>query len=400
MKDISTFVDDMKDLVDRQRNDVRRAFIGVESPYTVRKEYEKYIDRSFFEKDPGNRTLSSKKAVVHPQLYHDVLKYKSKPPNSAHMGSGARNLQVHKDSPNLENMESLCQEGLSALFTKNDIHSLTGKAKQLVLDKAVREGFEPQNFFIKSSSKASPHIVKSSADGKFVCDSDCLGYKTRKICSHVIAVAFTKNKLEQFLTHCKSGKTSVKLTSSTTLNVNNNAGQKRPRARKGRPKSPDTMTSMKQGQSLGDLLSETASDDEYSAEAASSEPLKLTLRKKRPAKPEVTPTTNTPYQLIDITGRIRKCAGCGGDLKDGPDPYSQHELDAKLCIRHKEHDFFWLEQSRQWKKTFDNKHYHIFSNCIVSRNGDTFKVSSVNIALNHTIGQNEIAFLKKRFPSI
>jgi hypothetical protein len=390
----------MKDLVDRQRNDVRRAFIGAESPYVVRKEYEEYIDRSFFEKNPGNRTWSSKKAVIQPERYKEVLQYTSKPPSSAHKGSGAHDLQVHDDSRGLEKMESLCQEDLAGSFTRNDIHSLTGKAKQLVSDKAIREGFEPQSFLIKSSSKASPHVVKSSPNGTFICDSDCLGYKTRKICSHVIAVAFTQNKLQECLSHFKSGKTAVTLTSSTTCNVNKNAGLKRPRVRKGRSKSPDTMTSMKQGKTLGDLFNEMPSDNEYSAETTSSEPLKLTFRKKRPAKPQVTPTTNTPYQLIDITGRIRKCAGCGGDLKDGPDPFSHHELDAYLCIRHKEHDFVWLETNRQWKKTFENKHYHIFSNCIIGRNGETFKVSSVDIALNHTIGQNEMSFLKKRFPSM
>lgn len=332
----------------------------------------------------------------------NLVQYKSKSPSSAQVDNGSQHVQTQNDSQDLENIESLCQEVLAGSFTKNDIRYLTAKAKQLVSDKATREGFELQSFFIKSSSKASPHIVKSYPSGNFMCDNDCLGYKTRKLCSHVIAVAFTQNKLPEFLAHFKNSKSTVTLTKSTTCNVNKNAGLKRPRARKGRSKSPDTMFAMKQSKTLGDILNQMSSDEEeeYTAEGTPSKPLKVTLRKKRPAKPNVTPTTNTPFEIIDITGRIRKCAGCGGDLKDGPDPFIRHELDAQLCIRHKEHDFVWLATSQQWKKTFDNKHHHVFSNCIVSRNGQSFKASSVQIMLNHTVGQKEMGFLKERFPSM
>jgi len=243
--------------------------------------------------------------------------------------------------------------------------------------------------------------VKCLSDSKLRCDSDCLGFKARKICSHVVAVGFKTNQLSNFLSSFKSTTKAVNLTSLTTHKVNRSAGLKRSRApTRPRQKSPDNMSSARKDSgkvTLGDLFCNP--DDHYTAEA-SEDPLKVTLRKKTPPKPELAPTTTTPYQLIDITGRIRKCAGCGGKLEDGPDPFSCHELDAKLCIRHKEHDFFWINSTRQWKKTFDNKHYHVFVNCIRSRNGDTFNVSCVDISLNHTLGQNEIGFLHKRFPSL
>lgn len=111
-----------------------------------------------------------------------------------------------------------------------------------------------------------------------------------------------------------------------TCNVNKDAGRKKPRARKGRAKSPDTVTTMTQNATLGDLFNddqESQSDDEYTAEGTPSRPLKVTIKRKRPAKPQLNPTTSTPYQLIDISGRIRKCAGCAGNLKDGPDPFKR-----------------------------------------------------------------------------
>lgn len=383
----------MKELVDRQRNDVQRAFIGVESAYVVRKEYEKYKDDTFFRQNPGNR-VNKGKAIVQPESYRDVLNYKSKPSNS-------RNSDHNSERRNLENagdIESLCQKELAGTFTKSDIQAVAVKAKNLVVEKGITAGFEPHTLFVKSTSKASPHLVKSSS-GKYMCDNDCLGFKTRNICAHVVAAAATQGKLKEFLANCKACKKAPTLTSLVANNKN--AGLKRPRPTKGRPKSPDAMSSMKQNPNcsatLGDILNEDQTDEEYSAASSSQNPLKITIRKNRPPKPEVNPTTNTPFQLINITGRIRKCAGCGGALKEGPDPFSKEDLDQKLCIRHKEHDFVWIQNQSQWKPTFENKHYHIFPNCISSRNKDTFDVSLVQIELNHTLNQMETTFIKQRF---
>ena len=42
-KDMSTFVDDVKELVDKQRSDVQRAFLGLHSLYIVRPEYQDHV---------------------------------------------------------------------------------------------------------------------------------------------------------------------------------------------------------------------------------------------------------------------------------------------------------------------------------------------------------------------
>lgn len=43
-KDMSTFVDNIKELVYKQRSDVNRAFLGLHSPYLVREEYRETIE--------------------------------------------------------------------------------------------------------------------------------------------------------------------------------------------------------------------------------------------------------------------------------------------------------------------------------------------------------------------
>ena len=95
-------------------------------------------------------------------------------------------------------------------------------------------------------------------------------------------------------------------------------------------------------------------------------------------KPMVSPTSTTPFELINITGKIRKCAGCWKELKDGPDEHTRNHLDEMLCIRHKEHDFVWIHSLQHWKKTFENKHYYVFFNCIQGRN-PTFDAKAVHL---------------------
>ncbi|KAK3703043.1 hypothetical protein QZH41_018857, partial [Actinostola sp. cb2023] len=62
-KDMSTFIDDIKSLIDRQKNDVRRAFLGIDSPYTVREEYQKDIHTSCFEDKPGKRSFAERPII-------------------------------------------------------------------------------------------------------------------------------------------------------------------------------------------------------------------------------------------------------------------------------------------------------------------------------------------------
>ena len=99
---------------------------------------------------------------------------------------------------------------------------------------------------------------------------------------------------------------------------------------------------------------------------ASSNPLRITIRKSKPPKPTVQPTLSTPFELVELSNwRIKKCATeCNGVIRDEPDKFSRSEIDHKYCIRHKEHDFVWIASHHKYKKTFENKHYHLYANCI------------------------------------
>ena len=92
----------------------------------------------------------------------------------------------------------------------------------------------------------------------------------------------------------------------------------------------------------------------------SDDSLKKRIRRttETPKKPSLQPTMTTPFELIDIQRKTRKNAGCHEDLKDGPDSYSRYVREEKLCIR-QEHDLVFITSSNSWKKTFDNKQYHV-----------------------------------------
>lgn len=88
-----------------------------------------------------------------------------------------------------------------------------------------------------------------------VCNKECIGFNTRKMCLHVIAVAF--HNLVEFPRRFKTEKaTKVNSTAVMTYKVNNNSRRKRRIRRRTQKKSPDPVVSMeKRSQTLGELFS-------------------------------------------------------------------------------------------------------------------------------------------------
>ena len=145
-----------------------------------------------------------------------------------------------------EKLDSVCKHVLQGVFSGKDIQALSAKATQLVEEGSIRDGFDSQSHFVKSTSSSNPHTMKKLASRLFACGKECLGYKTRNLCSHVISVAFHENQLQEFLSKFKvvKKKRSPNLTALTTFGVNTSAGKKRPIASRSRRKSPDPMTSV------------------------------------------------------------------------------------------------------------------------------------------------------------
>ena len=71
--DTSSFVDDVKDLINKQRTDVKKAYLGLHSPYLVRPEYKEHVrsQSDFFDANPGRRAFAGK-VLVDPDRYNEV----------------------------------------------------------------------------------------------------------------------------------------------------------------------------------------------------------------------------------------------------------------------------------------------------------------------------------------
>ncbi|CAH3180107.1 unnamed protein product, partial [Porites lobata] len=238
---MSTFVDDIKELVDKQRSDVNRAFLGLHSPYLVREEYRDHsvLDATLEER---KTIMKSVKVLVDPTRYQEVPRYRTKPglPHTlntpaSNVSSGNDDFEGSSDMGNLEEDPVVgvrvgtileCLEGLLDTFAKKDVETLADKAVRLQTDDGIRTGFDKDTFFVRSTSTSKPHIVKRVGAG-FSCDKECLGFVSRKICAQTVAAAAASHCLLQFISWFKKSRRGKEnLTSLTTFYVNRAAGKK------------------------------------------------------------------------------------------------------------------------------------------------------------------------------
>ena len=75
------------------------------------------------------------------------------------------------------------------------------KAQDLSTDvtSIVQAPGDQSAYMVKSYSNKRPHYVKMSHRGSFLCDDQCLSYKSMKICSHIVALAIKQNCLTNLL---------------------------------------------------------------------------------------------------------------------------------------------------------------------------------------------------------
>ena len=93
----------------------------------------------------------------------------------------------------------------------------------------------PKTRWVVSDTAPTPHVVTTMKGNKlrYVCDKQCIGWKTHNICAHCIAVAEDNNELEQFLVWFASSKgKECNLTNVVYHGTYQHAGSKKPPRRK------------------------------------------------------------------------------------------------------------------------------------------------------------------------
>ena len=99
-----------------------------------------------------------------------------------------------------------CLENLLDTFTRKDMNALAQRADNLQTD--IRQGFDGDTFFVKSTSTSKLHIVQrvlGSGDG-YPSDKECLGFVSPKICGHTLAVANFSHNFPQIVSWIKNSR--------------------------------------------------------------------------------------------------------------------------------------------------------------------------------------------------
>ena len=75
---------------------------------------------------------------------------------------------------------------------------------------------------------------------------------------------------------------------------------------------------------------------------------------------------------------------------------TKNPIDEKVCIRHEEEDFIWLEQRGScWIRKVEPKHYHVYRGCIITRNSK-FDENDIRVSTKETLTKSKKDFLRER----
>ena len=144
---------------------------------------------------------------------------------SANKSIGSSELDV---GPEASTMLFLYKE-VMPLADDNILLGVIQKAKQLVASGNIRDGYETNEYLVKSSSKprGSPHVIRTFATGKVMCDNACQNAILRGYCAHALSVAIMQNMVETYINSLSS--LDAPLTRVASTNVNSSvSGHKKP----------------------------------------------------------------------------------------------------------------------------------------------------------------------------
>ena len=378
-RDVAQVVTDIRGFISKQRHDIGKAFTDMAGPYKVKEEYkDAKMPPDFWTLDPPTRK----------QLLENVSALPMK---------------------TLEASQTLSKEfqKLAAKFSDDQVSAMKSKVER-ILDGNIRQGFNGhKSRLVPSESASQPHVIKCLGEHNYVCCTPCLQFQMHNICSHSLAAAADNHDINMYVDLYLAKNKQTNLTAASMAKVSRNVGKKPGHTiRKKNIPNREESVDPSQKRTLGEVLSVIPADCgklKYSAQPVASSSLKVKFTRvtsPRPPKPAVHPTENTPVELIQISGNIRICAGCKGDLKNGPlpvasDSASGKDFDARYCLRHKEEDYIFISKTNQWLKKFENKHYHVNRRCIIEPNPH-FQAKNVHLSVPHTLTTEITNFLVSR----
>ena len=227
-QDVLQFVNDLEECVQEQQNEVDKAILGL-GRWSLAANYSSMRVNA----DNWFGVMSHVDKVEAVNSFHSTLQ-------SSDTSTMSRSLlnepqTVVKSGRNL----SIPYTFINNTLSDGELQSLWSKASRLLSEMKVLKapGSDGNNvWWVSSDSSPSPHIVTKSKTntGRYMCDKQCVGWKSRNICAHCLAVAEEDMELKNFLIWFRTTKNpcSTNLTKAVYHGTYKHAGQKKPPRRK------------------------------------------------------------------------------------------------------------------------------------------------------------------------
>ena len=183
------FVSDIKELEEKQRHDISRAFCGTPGLYTVKDEYAQFaVGAEFWKLDQSERKKYLNKVSEVPLI------------------------SLHTRKSLLQPIGLLPQAILVS-----EVSSMKVKVERILDGKMRLIGFSgPKSCIVSGDSGTEPHSVSAVGIHKYTCDASCMQFKSYIICSHTLAAAADNRKLQEFVDAYLSGNIPRNVTTAAT----------------------------------------------------------------------------------------------------------------------------------------------------------------------------------------
>lgn len=176
--ELPAFVDSMKNLLQLQRKEIERSVIA-QGEYKLQDDYKKYSVQStkWF-------TLTADQRLKHLDKFM-----------SATITEPVTEMSVESSVTSTS-----CPLNVLSVPT-HFAANMWNKAQKLSSsdDGMVQCPGDSSSWMVKSESSKRPHFVKAGKCGGYLCDEECLAYKSAKICAHTVAVAIKTGSVQKLL---------------------------------------------------------------------------------------------------------------------------------------------------------------------------------------------------------
>ena len=357
-QELDRFVLSLYDFQESQNMETELAWFGLSDKWEVSDAFKQHMPRQEY----GEMTVEERKNVMKqisklcpdPHAYKQCKNFKFTPSSSS---SSSSTSSTHHPSRSVD----LGQ--LEGQFSSEELSSLSEKAKALIHNKGLREGFQMGSFLVDSGASL-PCKVQLLKSGK--CSCSCSFFSRNNICHHCVAVAIHTERVEQIVASFPGRSLTRVSTSSAPKSVGTKVPpRKRPREQAALPPQA-TVDKERSHQFTAEAIGDTT----------------VVIRKS--AKPN-DPPPSAPLVIKSISGGIRMCAGCKKPLSTIIEGYSEDD-DKTYCFGRFEAYNFWNKSTQRYQATTSTRHYHLNPVCTkVWQSESPLQISAGNVQISEQL---------------